>query len=1129
MKLKKLIMHGFKSFADRTEFEFRDGINVIVGPNGCGKSNVVDAVKWVLGEQRPTSLRGKEMQDVIFSGTDQRKGLGYAEVTLQLDNGSQTLPIEYDEVAITRRLYRSGESEYLINGNTVRLRDVRELMMDSGGGPGSVTVMEQGNIDRLLRADPTERRMVFEEAAGIAKYRARRREAQRKLERTDDNLARLRDILAENETRQRSLKIQAGKARRWREMTEELKKKRVAGALASYRALRLRRDGVGEELRAIEQQESGARAKLEDAVQSGEGQRRELDALRDQTAKGEAQMASLVGENRAGAEKRAARAREAEELVDRAAAAEREGEMAKERAEAHRADLEGALRESQKAAAERACRNETLAAAEALFAEAEGRVALMREESEKLNSQRAEALGGETEARNREISVEAEKKALGNRLDRLRSRVKTSGEELESLRASEKEISLQVRQSEERLRALEDRSTAAEEAARTARRESEERAQAESRHAGDEKALSARREVLAGLLARGDGLSAGTRSILEAGRTGRLNGIKGTLADLIGDRVGEKAPVLDQPLRDLAGAVVVESTQDALNAIEYLKRGRRGRARLIPLDRTGEAPLPERFVGIETRAAPFLGALLMGIRVVDTIEEALKANGGALRVVALSGEELEPHSSIVGGAGDAGAGLVRRNAELAEVEEGLTTTRTARSQAEEALADARTRAAAWETTLEELRPKLKQARDEVRDSGEQLAAAGKAAAAREDEMDLERAEGAEVEKAIEECAGRVEAARGDRVAAERLRTALEREARELDDRLTRANREREEAASRRTEAKVEAARWGEKAEAAGLRIAGLRASIEAALQQASTREEDAEKCCQRRASCLDEITVLDRLAKERDATLEELGKQVEEQRRAVREMQEHLEAGSRNVRELRDVHERQREELERHRLKENELRLRVETLLEQVRRDHDLDLAALESAEGEAEVADPETLEEEIAELRRKIERLGNVNHAALEELASVEERLSFMRREESDLIGAERQLRETIEKIDEISKARFTETFEKVRDSFNVVFRKLFGGGKGEIFLEDPEDVLNSGVEIRVRPPGKELRNMALLSGGEKSLTTVALLFSIYQTKPPPFCLLDEVDAALDESNTVRMCEMLKEFAMAG
>ncbi|MHC4342606.1 MAG: AAA family ATPase, partial [Planctomycetota bacterium] len=357
MKLKKLIMHGFKSFADRTEFEFRDGITVIVGPNGCGKSNVVDAVKWVLGEQRPTSLRGKEMQDVIFSGTDQRKGLGYAEVTLQLDNGSQTLPIEYDEVAITRRLYRSGESEYLINGNTVRLRDVRELMMDSGGGPGSVTVMEQGNIDRLLRADPTERRMVFEEAAGIAKYRARRREAQRKLERTDDNLARLRDILAENETRQRSLKIQAGKARRWREMTEELKKKRVAGALASYRALRLRRDGVGEELRAIEQQESGARAKLEDAVQSGEGQRRELDALRDQTAKGEAQMASLVGENRAGAEKRAARAREAEELVDRAAAAEREGEMAKERAEAHRADLEGALRESQKAAAERACRN----------------------------------------------------------------------------------------------------------------------------------------------------------------------------------------------------------------------------------------------------------------------------------------------------------------------------------------------------------------------------------------------------------------------------------------------------------------------------------------------------------------------------------------------------------------------------------------------------------------------------------------------------------------------------------------------------------------------------------------------------------------------------------------------------
>jgi len=269
MKIKKLILQGFKSFADKTEFEFKDGITVIVGPNGCGKSNVVDAVKWVLGEQRPGSLRGKEMQDVIFSGTDRRKGVGCAEVSLVFDNGAGALPVEYQEVVVTRRLYRSGESEYLLNDNRVRLRDIRELMMDSGGGPGALSVMEQGNIDRLLRADPRERRLVFEEASGISKYRARRAETERKLERTGENLARLRDILGEHETRQRSLKIQAGKARRWKEFTEELKRKRLVGVLARYADLARRRDAADEELAEVQRLEGAARASLEEAVSSG--------------------------------------------------------------------------------------------------------------------------------------------------------------------------------------------------------------------------------------------------------------------------------------------------------------------------------------------------------------------------------------------------------------------------------------------------------------------------------------------------------------------------------------------------------------------------------------------------------------------------------------------------------------------------------------------------------------------------------------------------------------------------------------------------------------------------------------------------------------------------------------------
>jgi chromosome segregation protein len=395
-------------------------------------------------------------------------------------------------------------------------------------------------------------------------------------------------------------------------------------------------------------------------------------------------------------------------------------------------------------------------------------------------------------------------------------------------------------------------------------------------------------------------------------------------------------------------------------------------------------------------------------------------------------------------------------------------------------------------------------------------------------MHLEEAERTDVERLLDQCRGRRDAARALLAEAEAERKTLEQESFGLKERLAGSVGAREEATARRTEAKVEVARWTEKAGALEARVRALRDAIAGAQREAEARADEVSTCRERRAACLDEVEALTLLGREREKTLAELATRIETARQRVREMVEHLEADDRVVRELRAAHEERREELERHRLQENEIRLRIETLLEQVRRDHGLELDQVEFDEDVAG-ADPAQLENEVAELRQKIERLGNVNHAALDELGQVEEKLTFMRREEADLVGADQQLRETIARIDEICTERFVDTFTKVREHFHVTFRKLFGGGRAEIFLEEPEDVLGSGIEIRVRPPGKELRNMALLSGGERSLTTVALLFSIYLTKPPPFCLLDEVDAALDEANNVRMCEMLKEFARDG
>ncbi|MEE8107362.1 MAG: chromosome segregation protein SMC [Planctomycetota bacterium] len=1131
MKIKKLILHGFKSFADRTEFSFDDGINVIVGPNGCGKSNVVDAIKWVLGEQRPTSLRGKDMQDVIFSGTDRRKGVGFAEVSLVFDNTDATLDIDYEEVAISRRLYRSGESEYLINGNPVRLRDVRELMMDSGGGSRSMAVMEQGNIDQLLRADPVERRAVFEEAAGIAKYRARRKETQRKLERTQENLERLRDLLGEFETRERSLKIQAGKARRFTEFTEELRTLRVQSALARYAVLAKQRDTISETLAQVDDAEKDARRHLEEAVAETAGHREQQSEFRESVALGEAEMARLLGEQRASTEKRNAREREAEQLELRAQEAESEGAEASRRAHDLTPELETAQDEEAKAEEVRGERARGLEAADALLREVEARAEVLRREIEALSLSRTEAFAVETEARNAEVNSDAELRALQSRGARLDQRATDVAESLRQLQVACAEAELELKSSEDTLRALEERSAAAEQAAREARDEKDRAAGDAADLAGEAAGLEARRELLQRLVEEGEGLGGGTRALLEAADAGGIAGVRGVLADILGD-VGEQAALLDSALGDLAGAVVVETTEHARAAIAWLKEHRRGRARLIPLDRLRDdaPPLDPVFddLAIATETRPLLASLLATTRIADSLDDALEiALAEGRRAIARTGEEAAANGALAGGAG-AGGGLVSRNTELSQIQRRLAETSEARADASGRAEQARGKAVEWERTLSALRPTIKQTASETRVAAEKVAAAKRAVASRNEERELEDAERSEVARLIEEHGADLEVARERRSKAESQRDVLENEAKGLQDRTSTAELARHDAVTRQTDARVEAARWSEKAGAAAQRCRVLTESIGAAEREAEVRRVEAERCRARGTECKNEVEALERLEAERAGSVDTLAKQIEQRRQSAAEMEARLKASGDHLDQLRDLHEKRREQLEQQRLKENEYRLRIETLLEQVKRDHGVDWDEEQLAAQEVE-GDPEQLDQRIEDLRSKLERLGNVNHAALEELESVDEKLTFMRREESDLNTADKQLRDAIEKIDETCTTRFQKTFDEVRENFKVVFRKLFGGGKAELRLQDPEDVLGSGIEIAVRPPGKELRNMALLSGGEKSLTTVALLFSIYQTKAPPFCLLDEVDAALDESNTVRLCEMLKDFAVSG
>jgi chromosome segregation protein len=893
-------------------------------------------VKWVLGEQRPTSLRGKEMMDVIFSGTDKRKSLGYAEVGLIFDNADGMLPLDFAEVSVTRRLYRSGESEYMLNGSRVRLRDIRELLMDSGGGPGALTVMEQGNIDRLLRADPQERRLVFEEAAGISKYRARRKETQRKLDRTHENLARLRDILGEYETRQRSLKIQAGKARRYSEFTEELKRKRLVGALARYRDLFGRQASAEEVLRELTDLEGGARQALEEAMESTTGQRARLDALRETTVGKEAESSRLYAEARADEEKRSALLREATQLELRADAAEREGGEAAARAASLRTQLESAHADLDAAAVEEAKRDEVLEAADALFREAEERVDLLRNERDELDMRRTDAFATETEARNEEISFEAEARALRGRLERLAERVRTSDVEMEQLRVEHASSRKHLDETEARFSKLDEEHAAAEAGARATRGELDAAAGEEQEHTGRAAALSARRDMLEGLVEKGEGLDAGTKAVLHAARQGALEGVRGTVAELIDDP-GAQADALDRALGALAGAVVVETTAHAKAALTWLQLGKRGQACLLPLDRLPAAELPARFAGVTSRIA--LGSLLTGTDVVGDLEEALARPVGR-RIVVLSGGELGAEGTLTGGSVEQGSGLIRQRAELAEVRTQLEEAITIRDAAATRVAQARARATQWDESLEDLRPRLKQAAAERRTAGEIFAAADKAASARADEMDLERAERSEVEVTVTSCESSSAAARERRETAESLRKGLEAESGELGVRIQRAQAAREEAASRRMDAKVDAARWTEKAQGLRRRAADLEASIGNAAREAETRATEVKQSLERKAICLREAQTILEQSAERTVALDALKAEIDELRGRARGLQDQLDQGDKRLRELRDAHEKHRAEMERHRLQEHELRLRLEGLLERVRIDFERSRAA---------------------------------------------------------------------------------------------------------------------------------------------------------------------------------------------
>lgn len=1234
MRLKCLELHGFKSFADKTKIDFHAGVTGIVGPNGCGKSNVVDAVRWALGETSAKALRGGEMADVIFNGTDRRKPLGMAEVSLTFSDCEADLGVEFNEVRVTRRVYRDGKGEYELNGNTCRLKDINKLFMDTGVGRSAYSIMEQGKIDMLLSAKPEDRRAVFEEAAGITKSKAEKREALRKVEYTDANLLRVTDVLAEMKRQMGATQRQAAKAQRWKDLHNDVRvmdthlhfqrHHELAGEHAALEAsvtrLREMQTEREERIHDDEVQLAADRAELQELDL-------QLGNLRHQL--NERQNALRAAESRM--EFNRERKREMEALIarnteDLAAGGERLREMEAELKSAD--ETLAAIRENMERQREEI--------------EEHGRVtAAAREEKARLERELREVLQGMHQAEGRIVAARAEMTACLGQIEAdeaWRAQLQSDADALEAAdraaREEEETVTAELERERERIEAGEETARRLKDEALEAERELEELTARHGETARLYNEKAGRAEALRGLLEQGAGLEQGTRAVLNGLDDPEISrdGVRGVLSGLIEvDR--QFIPAVEAALGANLHAVPVADGALAETILNALKARKLGEAVLLPEDlmpaeaESASPALPSGAlawardkVRAPEAARPLVDRLLKNTAIAPDLAAALrlKREHPGLAFATPAGEFVSAEGAARGGASGDGADSVlalraecqdltreveRLESELADLEnrrtEGRQKLRALREELEEqrrvlqnlrlsvgtlegrlALATRerrqiaeRSQALARELADMEKRQEALRARREEIAAREALAA---------EELESRRAEASRHEAEVAAAAAR-EADAAELLNELRTTLAVEQRAeqavqeqrgpltarmRELEESLERRRSEIDSWHERIAEAEAENARLEEECAAGQALIADL---MERGESQTDERTRLAESIQMREGMLAETRREIRQFAEQRGAEevrLTQLALRMESLETYARERyQVDLRAFERDLSALFEAVENQKNPKRRERMNRNLLKaeLSAEGAAKEEKpeepatapEDGEQEQApvsaepfaefsapeeepeeAVAAEMGEAAAPEPEPaaapewepdwdfIENAVRDMKQRLDAMGPVNLDAIQEYQELEERYNFLQQECDDLNKAKADLLAIIQRINTETKKRFTETFQQVRDNFRASFKELFGAaGQADLVLVNENDPLESGIEVIAKPPGKKPTTITLLSGGERSMTAVALLFSIYMVKPSPFCILDELDAPLDESNIGRFLKMLDKF----
>jgi len=1137
MIISRLEIHGFKSFADKVSLTFQKGVTGVVGPNGCGKSNIVDAIRWVMGEQSAKTLRGKSMEDTIFGGSETRKPLGMTEVSLAFSTEDGRIPAKYlnfSEIQVTRRLFRDGESEYLLNGTPCRLMDIAELFMDTGAGAKAYSIIEQGKIGMILSSRPEERRLIIEEAAGVTKFKARKQVALKKIEATRQNLLRIGDIIAEIRRQLNALQRQAKKAEKFREYREELKEIEQLFVVRAYLALDRERQRTEEDLSTL-------RDRHEDAVREVESHALALEEKKTGLLEEEKRLNGIQEENfRIRSDISARENRIGFERKELASLEERLERFSRELAvDGIRAiEAEEELRRMEE-------QGETLL--RELEVEDEG-LAGAEESLERL-AEEEKVLGRRLEERRRELfGIVSEISQFSNQSAAAAKRLASLGEQAERNRREAVGLQEKLHEATERVHGLE----SAFDGLREKRNKTErDLAELRERDAGLRAALdatersfhgerdklskaSSRLHSLQELEAQFEGYGQGVRTLFRAESfKGRL---KGVVADIL--EVGEEYEVaLETALSERLQYVICRGEADARAAVSFLRQGSGGRCSLMagnlrPSPGVREIPegaiplldrvtVPEEYRGLTE-------TLLDRTFLVDTLDSAfdLGARFPDLTFVTRDGDMVTTGGILHGGSMEAAQqGLIHKKRRIKELslEVADLTARVAETDAERERLRAEVRAT---------EDSLKSCRQELHRLEIQLV---------NDEKDLQRAR--------EECQRL-----GERMAVKELEDEQLREEREsLEREIETACRERSarEAGKEKAEAeltdlqasldtgkqKISEAR--ENVTVRKVRSASLREKRESSLMTAKRVAEGIRELRGRRAHLESEV---ENGARERDrisasiaAGEQELGRLLDEQQRleeggaAIRSRYEAQAAlvndGENRLKELRSFAENLSRQVGEKNLKMAETVMRLQNLEETVVDKYRVSIADLIPRYADRD-DDERKSRDRQAELVGLIEGIGEVNLTAIEEYRELESRFEFLSGQKTDLEESLHGLQQAIQRINRTTRKRFLDTFLQVNEKFQEVFPRLFCGGRAELRLTDEQDLLETGIDIVIQPPGKRLQNVNLLSGGEKALTAVALMFAIFLIKPAPFCLLDEVDAPLDEANIGRFNEMVREMS---